>query len=169
MAAQTGRSIEKWVYVIVGDSANALREINVTSIGDVGLAFEAKDVTVWQDAVKNALTGQPSAPIKIAGRFDNSAAVTAPATTEAHALSGAHGVLSAICGDGLPHTLDIRFGVRHAWTTNEPQFGLARVSANGVGYACTKYTVNGTDYSAEFEVMGGTVPAWGTAALTAGS
>lgn len=169
MAAQTGRSIDRWVYVIVGDSGNALREINVTSIGDVGMSYEAKDVSAWADAVKNMLSGQPSAPIKISGRFDNAAAVTAPASTEAHALSGAHGILTGIVGDGLPHTLDIRFGVRHAWVTAEPNFGLQRVSATGVGYTCTKYTVNGSDYSAEFEVMGGTAPAWTAAALTAGS
>lgn len=169
MAAQTGRTISHWVYVIVGDASNNLREIGVDSIGDVGLTYETGDVTAWADAVKNVITGQPSAPIKISGPFDNAGTATAPASTEAHALSGAHGVLSGICGDGLPHTLDIRFGIRHVWTANEPQFGLQRASATGVGYTCTKYTVNGDKYSAEFEVMGGTVPAWGTAALTAGS
>ena len=60
----TGRTIEKFIYVIVGDTANTLREINVTSINDVGLNYEAKDVTAWADAIKNMLTGQPGAPIK---------------------------------------------------------------------------------------------------------
>ncbi len=168
--SNTGRTIDKFVYFIVAESGDAAnREINCTSIGDVGLTYEPKDVTAWQDAIKNTLTGQPGAPIKITGRFDNSAAVTCPATTEAHALTGSHTVLSAINGDGLPHSLQIRFGVRHAWAAGEPVFGLARVTASGVGYTCTKYTVNGSDYSAEFEVMGGTVPAWGTAVIAVGS
>ena len=171
MAAQTGRTIDRYVYVIVGESGDAnLREINCTGIGDVGLTFEAKDVTAWQDAVKNALSGQPDAPIKITGRFDNSAAVAAPASASAHALSGSHTVLSAINGDNVPHTLQIRFGVRHNWETGEPVFGLQRATATNSGYLCTKYNcVNGSDYSAEFVVSGPVAPAWGTAALTVGS
>ena len=168
--SNVGRTIEKYIYFIVAESGDANnREIPVDSIGDVGLSYEAKDVSAWADAVKNMLTGQPSAPIKITGPFDNSAAVTCPATTEAHALSGSHTVLSAICGDGLPHSLQIRFGVRHNWAAGEPVFGLQRVSATGVGYTCTKYTVSGGKYSAEFDVMGQTIPAWGTAVLSVGS
>jgi hypothetical protein len=168
--SNVGRTIDKYIYFIIAESGDAnLREIGVLTINDVGLASESKDVSVPQDAIKNMLTGQPSAPIKITGRFDNAAAVTCPATTEAHALSGSHTIFSAIANDGLPHTLQIRFGIRHNWAAGEPVFGLQRVSASGVGYTCTKYTTNGQDFAAEFDVMGQTAPAWGTAALTVGS
>lgn len=170
MASQTGRTTEKWIYVIVGNSANnQLNELPVDSIGDVGLTYEAKDVSAWQDAVKQSLTGQPSAPIKITGPFDSAAAQAAPTSGQAHALSGSHTVLSALCGDNKPHTLQIAFGMRQAYTTNEPVFGLIWASATNSGYTCTKYTVNGGKYSAEFEVMGSVCPAWGTALLAVGS
>jgi hypothetical protein len=170
MTSNTGRTVEKFVYVIVGNSANnQLNELAVDSIGDVGLASEWKDVSAWQDAVKNGLTGQPGAPIKITGPFDTSAAQAAPTSGQAHALSGSHTVLSALCGDGKPHTLMIALGVQHVYTTNEPVFGLQWASASNSGYTCTKYTVNGSKYSAEFEVMGAIAPAWGTALLTIGS
>jgi hypothetical protein len=169
MAVQTGRTVNKFAYLIVGDSGNALREIPCDSIGDVGLKYDPVDVSAWQDAVKNVLSNQPSAPIKITGPFDTSAAATAPATTEAHALSGSHTVLQPINGDNLPHTLQIRFGMRHNWEAGEPVFGLQRASTSNSGYTLTSYSVNGDKYTAEFDVMGSVAPAFGTAALTAGS
>ncbi len=170
MPAQTGRTVTKFLYVIVGNTGDTqLNELPVDSIGDVGLAFEAKDVSAWADAVKNMLSGQPSAPIKITGPFDNSAAQAAPTSGQAHALSGSHTVLSALCGDGKPHTLQIAFGMRQNYTTGEPVWGLQRATASNSGYTCTKYTVNGDKYSAEFEVMGSVVPAWSAALLTIGS
>lgn len=165
----TGRTTEKFIYVIVGDAGNALREIPVDSIGDTGLKFESKDVTAWQDAIKNALSGQPAAPIELTGPFDNSAAVAAPASAAAHALSGSHTVLSAINGDNLPHTLQIEFGIQGNWATGSPVFGLQRAIASNSGYTLTEYTVSGGKYKAHFEPMGSVAPAWGTAQLTTGS
>lgn len=169
MSANTGRTTERFVYVIVADSSDTLREIPVDGIGDVGVNYDAVDISAWADGVKSYLSGQGDAPITITGPFDTSAAVAAPATTAAHALSGSHTVLSGICGDAKPHTLQFEFGVRHAWETGEPVFGLQRATATNSGYTCTKYTVSGTKYSAEFRVMGPTAPAWGTSQLTAGS
>ncbi len=170
MASQTGRTVQKHIMVIVGNTGDTqLNEIPVDSIGDVGLAYDPVDQSAWQDAVKNALSGQPAAPIKITGPFDSSPAQAAPTSGQPHALSGSHTVLSALCGDGKPHTLMIAFGMRQAYTTNEPVFGLQRASASNSGYTCTSYTVSGNKYSATFEVMGGIAPAWGTALLTIGS
>ena len=164
-----GRTTTRYVYVIVGDTGNALREIPVDSIGDIGVAYEAKDLSAWADAIKNMFAGQGNAPIKIGGPFDNSAAVTAPASAAAHALSGSHTVLAPINGDNLPHTLQIEFGIRGNWATGDPVFGLQKLASAGSGYTLTKYTVNGDKYSAEFEVMGSVAPAWGTAQLSAGA
>lgn len=158
------------MYFIIVDSADVLREIPILSIGDIGLVHDKVDVSALQDAIKNMLSGQPAAPISITVPFDTSAAVAAPATTAAHALSGPHTVLPGIVGDNKPHSLQIRFGVRHNWEAGEPVFGLQRLTASNSGYTCYKYTRTGQNVCAvEFDVMGGVIPAWGTAALTAGT
>lgn len=169
MAAQTGRTHERWNRFVVADSADTLREIPVETVGDVGLSFDTADVSALQDAIKNMVSGMPGAPIKISGPLDNAAATTVAASGNAPTLSGSHTVLSAIAGDNKPHTLQVLIGIRHYWETGEPVFGLQRATASNSGYTCTKYTVNGNKYTAEFEVMGGVAPAWGTALLTAGS
>lgn len=168
-AAQTGRTVERFIRVGVSDSANTMREFPVDSIGEVGLAYDPKDVTAFQDAVKNMLSGQPSAPIVLSGPFDNTAAAAVASSGAAPALSGSYTVLAPIAGDNLPHTLYIAFGMRQYYTTGEPVFGLQRASATNSGYTLTKFTVGGGKYTAEFDVMGGIAPAWGAALLTAGS
>ncbi len=170
MASQTGRTVEKHIYVIIGDAANVLREVAVDSIGDVGVTFDPTDVSAWQDAVKNILSGQGAAKIKIGGPWDTAAVATAPVSGEAHALSGSHTVLEALNGDNLPHTLDIRFGVRHPWETGEPHFGLQRATATNSGYTVHNFTVSGHKYTCDLDVMGSVAPAWSTGpAFTAGS
>lgn len=170
MGSQTGRTTSRWIYVIVGNTGDSqLNELPCTGIGDVGLTYNAVDVTAWQDAIKNALTGQPSAPIDLTFPFDTSAAQAAPTSGQGHALSGTHTVLSALCGDGKPHTLQIAIGVRHEYTTNEPVFGLQRATASNSGYTCTAYTVSGETGKAHFEPMGSIAPAWSTGLLTIGS
>lgn len=160
MAAQTGRTVSRYTDFRVDDSGGTVRSIPVDSINGVGLSFEEKDVTAFQDAIKNALLGQPSCTISISGPFDNSA-VAAAGT-----LSGSHTVLNAIAGLMVPLTLDVQVGMRHAWEAGEPQFGIT--SSATVGFICSEYVpdINEGKYSAKFVVMGGTAPAWGTAAET---
>ena len=90
------------------------------------------------------------------------------AAAAAGTLSGSHTILSAINGVAtLPLALAINFGVRHAWESGEPCFGLTGSAANG--YLCVSYTVNPADmtYNAKFVVFpGSAIPAWGTTALT---
>lgn len=160
MTAQTGRTVSKYTDFRVDDSGGTLRSIPVDSINGVGLSFEEKDVTAFQDAIKNALLGHPSCTINITGPFDNSAVATAGT------LSGSHTVLSAIAGAMTPLSLDVQVGIRHAWEAGEPQFGIT--SSSTVGFICSEYIPNINDgkYAAKFVVMGGTAPAWGTAAET---
>lgn len=165
----TGRTTTRYIRFIVGDSGNALREIPVDSVGEVGLSGEVVDVTAYQDAVKNIVVGTPGAKIVISGPLDNTAKTTVAASGATPTLSGSHLVLYDIANDNLPHTLEIDYGLRGYWATGDPVFGLQRATATNTGYTCTKYTVNGEKYSAEFDVMGGVAPAWGTARLTAGS
>lgn len=165
MTANVGRTVSRYVNFIVTDSGNALRNIPVDSVNGVGLKYDEADVTAFQDAIKNVLTGLPDMSIEISGPFDTKAADTTPA------LSGSHTVLAAIVGDNLAHSLDVQIGVRHAWESGEPQFGITRASATNSGVTCTSYTVDlsAMKYSATFKVIGSVAPAWGTAAETAGS
>lgn len=161
MAAQTGRTVSRWVDFIIDDSGGTLRSIPVTSINDVGLDYPFKDVSALQDALKGVLPEQPDCVIKIKGPFDNSVAAAAGT------LSGSHTVLSGIDGGSTPLSLDIHVGIRHAWESGEPQFGITASATSG--FLCHGYKVNIEDmtYEAEFAMYpGSSAPAWGTAAET---
>lgn len=167
MAAQTGRTVSKWVKFRVDDSGGTVRDIPVTSISVCGLVYEEVDLTAFQDAVKGALPNHPDAPIEIDGPYDTSAAQAASASGAAAALSGSHTVLSDLAGAYTPLTLDVQFGVRQYWTTGEAQFGITSSSANG--YLCVSYTVDPSNmtYHAKFVLYPGSIaPAFGAAAET---
>lgn len=135
-----------------------LRNIPVDSVNGVGLAYDEADVAAFQDAIKNALADTPDCSIEISGPFDTSAVAASPS------LSGSHTVLSAIVGDNTPRTLDVQIGIRHAWESGEPQFGISRSATSG--FIVTKYTVDpgAGKYAATLKVFGTTAPAWGSAA-----
>lgn len=161
MAAQTGRTTQKWTSFYVDDSGGTLREIPVDSINGVGLTYDEVELTAFQDAIKGVLPAHPDCTITITGPFDNSAASSPPT------LSGSHTVLSAINGAQTPLTLDIRVGIRHTWEAGEPQFGITSSATSG--FICSEYVadVNAGKYSAKFRMFpGSSAPAWGTAAET---
>lgn len=162
MAAQTGRTVFKWVSFNVGDSGNAtIRTIPINSLSALGVTYDETDVTAWMDAVKGALPNMPDAPIDISGPFDTTAAAAAGS------LSGSHTILSAINGAMTPLTLDVKIGIRHAWEADEPQFGITATATSG--YICTAYNVDlsSMTYSASFRLFpGSSLPAFGTAAET---
>lgn len=159
MAAQTGRTTQKWTTFIVDDSGGTIREIPVDSINGVGLVYDEVELTAFQDAIKGALPAHPDCVITISGPFDNSAAATVGT------LSGSHTILSAIVGGTTPLTLDVRVGMRHAWESGEPQFGITSSATSG--FLCFDYQpdVNAGKYTAKFRMYpGSSAPAWGTAA-----
>lgn len=161
MAAQTGRTTFKHIQFNIDDSAGTLRSIPINSLSVVGVTYQEEDVSAFQDAVMSRLPSMPDAPIEWSGPFDNSAAASAGT------LSGSHTILSAINGLMTPLTLDVQFGMRHAWEAGEPQFGITSSATSG--YIVTKYEVNANDmtYSARAVLFpGSALPAWGTAAET---
>lgn len=161
MAAQTGRTVAKWVDFRVDDSAGTLRSIPVKTINGVGLTYPEEEQTALQDALKGVLPGTPECVIEITGPFDNAAAAAAGT------LSGSHTILNGIVGGNTPLTLDVQVGVRHAWESGEPQFGITSTAANG--FLCAAYTVDiaAMEYSARFVMYpASAAPAWGTAAET---
>ena len=167
MAAQTGRTVGKYVKFQLDDSGGTKRDIPVTSINGVGLSYPEVDVTAIQDAVKGMLNGQPDYVLEVSGPFDNSAAQAASGAGAVSALSGSHTVLSALPNALTPLGFAIYVGVRQAWVTGEPAFGIAGTSANGV--ICMNYNVDpiGSSYTASFRMYpGSAAPAWGTSVIT---
>ena len=158
MAVQTGRTTFKWTDFIVDDSGGTLRSIPVNSINGIGLTYDEMDVTAFQDAIKNALPGHANCAISISGPFDTTAAAAAGT------LSGSHTILSNLPGGVTPLSLDVQVGIRHAWEAGEPQFGITATATSG--FLCGSYVPNIDDgtYTATFYMIGGTAPAWGTAA-----
>ena len=157
MTAQTGRTTNKWTDFRIDDSAGTLRSIPVDSINGVGLTYDEVELTAFQDALKGVLPGHADVVITITGPFDNSAAASAGT------LSGSHTILSAINGAQTPLTLDIQVGMRHAWESGEPQFGITSSSTSG--FLCFDYQMQGEKYSAKFRMFpGSSAPAWGTSA-----
>lgn len=158
MAVQTGRTTSKWVQFIVGDSGNdTLRQIPINSLSALGVTYDESDVTAWMDAVRGVLPNMPDAPIDISGPFDTTAAAAVAS------LSGSHTVLSAINGALTPLTLDVRIGMRHAWETGEPNFGITATATSG--YILTKYDVDlsSMTYNASFRLFpGSSLPAFGS-------
>ena len=166
MAAQTGQTISRWLRFVVEDSAGTMREVPVSGISILGLKCEEMDMSAFQDAVKEALAGQPEAPIEITGPFDSSAAQAVAASAAAPALSGSHTILYNLTLPayvGVARSVGVYFGMRHYWETGEPVWGLID------GYTCSQYTVDPTTmrYTARFIVFPGKVPDWGTAAIAA--
>ena len=160
MAAQTGRTTQKFVDFRIDDSGGVLRSIPVSSINGVGLDYDTVDLTAFQDAIKGALPGHANCTIDITGPFDTSAAAAAGT------LSGSHTILYNLPGGTTPLSLDVIIGIRHAYEATEPQFGITSTTTNG--FLCKNYIVNqdGT-YSATFYVAAGSAaPAWGSAVET---
>ena len=152
MAAQTGRTHDKWITVKLDNAAGTLTDISayVSDVGTVGLVFDTTPVTAFSDGVKNVAIGQPGAPLQFSGPVD---------TVIITQLTGyTNGGLTA--GGGL--SLDIQRGIRHAWEAGEPQFGITGSAT--VGYQQAGFTVTGGVWTATFEPLGPTAPAWGTSA-----
>jgi hypothetical protein len=161
MAVQTGRTVSKWVDFIVDDSGGTLRSIPVDRVNGVGLDYPEQELTAFQDAIKGALPGTPECVIDIEGPWDTTAVQTAGT------LSGSHTVLDGINGGVTPLSLDIQIGVRHAWESGEPQFGITSTTSSGALCRNYKVDIENMRYSAQFYMFpGSSAPAWGTTAET---
>ena len=163
----TGRTVCKFSKFQLEDIGGTLRDIPVTSYGDVGLGYDEVDLTAQQDAVKNVLLGQSNLSTTISGPFDNSPAVTASssdATTPA--LSGSHTVLVPLVGRQTPISFGIYYGIQGHWTGGDPVFG-ATDSIIVTGYLVD--LTNGT-YTATIATAGNNRtndPDWGTVQIAA--
>jgi len=108
---------------------------------------ETVDVTAFSDQIHNFLNGLPTAPITVTGPNDT--------------VLITH--LSAL-GDQTPLSLGIYYGVRAAWESGAPTFGISSSATSG--YIFGGFTVSGGVITAKFNVFGPTAPAWSTSAVT---
>jgi hypothetical protein len=150
MTAQTGRTHSKHITVKLDNAAGTLTDISayVNNVGTVGVVYETQDVTAFSDGVKNVVIGQPTASLTLSGPIDT--------------VIVTH--MTAINGGVTPLSLDLQFGIRHAWEAGEPQFGITSSSTSG--YLCHSFTIDpsANTWSAVLDVFGPTAPAFGTAA-----
>lgn len=149
MTANTGRTHDKYTQVWLDNSAGTLTNLSAyfNNVGAVGLDKETTDVTAFSDQVRNFLNGYPTAPITLAGPIDT------VLITHLSALS-----------DVTPLSLGIYYGIRHAWESGEPTFGLTSSATSG--YLFGGFTTSGGIITAKFSVIGPTAPAWATVAVT---
>jgi hypothetical protein len=152
MTANTGRTHSKWLTVKVDNASGTLTDISayVNTVGQFGLTYDTQDVTAFSDAVKNIVLGQPGAPLTLGGPIDT--------------VIVTHFAIAGINGSVTPLSLDLQMGIRHAWESGEPQFGLT--SSSTVGYLCNSFMVDpvANTWTATLDVFGATAPAFGTAA-----
>lgn len=152
MAANTGRTVSRYVKFLLSDGS-AMRTILVNSIDGVGLAYEEVDLTAFQDPVKGVLLSTPDWSCAISGPFDTTA-------------NGTHATLNALNGVNTPRSFDVQFGMRQAWESGEPQFGITASATSGAVVSDYRVNPDGT-YSAKLRMFAGSsAPAWGTAAET---
>ncbi len=170
MATQTGRTVGKYVKILLEDSTPTWREIPVTAINGVGLNYPEVDFSAIQDAVVGMLNGQPDYTLELSGPFDTKAAVSASGSGAAPALSGSHTVLYNLPNHLTPLGFAIHIGIRQHWTTGEPVFGIpSTTGVAGNGILCMNYNVDpvAATYTATFRMSpGSAAPTWGTAVLT---
>lgn len=149
MTAQTGRGHLKNTQFWLDNSAGTLTNLSAyaNNVGAVGLDYEVVDVTAFSNAIKNFLTGYPTAPIQVTFPMDT-VIITHLSALNVH----------------TPLSLGIYYGIRHDWESGEPTFGISSSATSG--YLHNGFTVSGGIITAKFNVFGPTAPAWGTAAVT---
>lgn len=148
--ANTGRTIESvYTQFWLDNSAGTLTNLSAycSSVGAVGLDNKTVDVTAYSDAVYNYLVDKPTAPITVTFPLDT------VVITHLSALDR-----------NTPLSLGVYYGIRHAWVSGEPTFGLSMSATSG--YVFMGFKVSGGVITANFDVFGPTAPAWGTAAIT---
>lgn len=148
MTAQTGRTNVKFVGFKLDNSAGTLTDLTayLRNPGTVGPQFDAAAVEAVGDGSKNVVVGIPAYPLSIEFVWDT------VVLTHLSALN-----------PQTPLSMDIQYGVRHAWEAGEPQFGITMSSTSG--YVLTGFQCNGVEsITATFDVFGPTAPAFGTAA-----
>ena len=145
MAAQTGRTNEKYIQFWLDNSSGTLTDLSAYTkdVGVYGLKFSTQNVSGFSDFIENVTNGRPSAPLTIT--FQKDTAVFA------HLIA---------LNRNTPLSLDIREGIRQSQVTGEPCFGISSSATSG--YLLGSMTATKTEYICEFDVYGPTAPDFAT-------
>jgi len=159
----TGRTLKKYVYLVIEDSGGTMRNLVMKDCPAIGLTRDEVDVSAITDTIKKKFPGQADFSVTINFPFSDAAAQAAAASGSAPAESGSHTVLSALDGGLTARSFGIYFGMQDNWATDDPVFG--GIDTINV----MDYTVNGDTCSAKFvySANAANALAWGTSAITA--
>ena len=161
MTALTGRTTFMFTRLYIGDSSNVLRMIEIDSLSACGVQFDEMELSAWSDAVKGSLPTWPGVMFEFTGPWSTLAAATAGYASP----SGSHTVLQPLLGLTTPRTVDVQFGVRAAWESGAPQFGISRTSTSGVWVKKFDVDIAAGKYACALAMFPGSdLPAWGTSA-----
>jgi hypothetical protein len=146
MPVQSGRTNLRYVSFWLDNNAGTLTDLTpyLKDAPSVGLEYDVSNVEAVSDGSKNVVVGIPACPLSVKFVFDT--------VVFAHLIA---------LSPTTPLALDVRFGIRQAQVTGEPQFGITASATSG--YVITSLKVNGVeDIDASFDVFGATAPAFGT-------
>lgn len=153
MTVQVGRTVQEFTKLLISNGGSMVN-MQIDSLGDLGLDYSETDMSAWSDAVHGVLVGKPDFSLDFGGPVDNTA-TTGPST-----------VLRALVGVETALSFDAQIGVRHDWVATEQQFGVSAVVASNSGAMITSYKESGGKYKAKLRMIAGsmTAPAWGAVA-----
>lgn len=149
MTANVGRTNANQIMFYLDNSSGTLTDLTpyTKNVGTFGLKFESQDVTAYSDGVKNVTIGRPEAPLQVTFQWDT--------VVYAHLIA---------LNRNTPLSLDIRVGIRHAWESGEPTFGITSSATSG--YVLQDMLPTDTEIVCTFDVFGPTAPNFATTAHT---
>lgn len=163
----TGRTSPRFAKFQIEDSGGTMRDVPVSSFGDVGLTYDEMDVSAFQETVKSFISGMANFSLSMTGPFDNTAATAASGSGQdaGDYLSGTHTIIEPLNGALTARSFGVYFGVQADWSTGDPVFG-------GIdSVIVTDYRVNIDAGTCSWKIVKAPTaandPDWGTAAITA--
>ncbi len=163
----TGRTSPRYAKLQIEDSGGTMRDVPVSSFGEVGLAYDELDVSALQELVKSYALGMADFELTFSGPFDTTAAATASASGEdaGSYLSGSHTVLQPLNGSNTARSFGVYFGIQADWSTGDPVFG----GVDSIVVASFKPNYDSSMYTCRIRkaVSAANDPAWGTSAIAA--
>ena len=156
MGVQTGRTVQEYTKLLIGQAAGSMYDMKIDSLGDLGFTYDEQDMSSWSDALHGVLVGKPDFKLDFGGPVDNTA------------TSGPSTLLRGWVGQMTCLSFDVQIGVRHDWVSGEQQYGLTGAITGNSGIMITAYSESGGKYKATMRLIAGSavVPAYGTAAET---
>jgi hypothetical protein len=156
MAAQFGRTVDRWFQLMIDDSSGTLRQIPVLKVAGLGIDYPVVRIGATQDPGDGGLPTTPTFKMTITCPLDTTAS------------TGAFTVLSGVNGGSTPLSLNIQLGMQHAWVPGEPTFGITSSATAGVLVTKLEVQPDAGTCTADIYLWAGSTSmvAWSTTAYT---